>query len=69
MLYECRKCNRVSSSEIEEMLNETNSYYLVSVICEYCASKQRTQVKKPKEKTDNGEKNQQQAKPKKEESK
>ncbi len=66
MLFECKKCTRVSSSPIEEMLNETNTYYLVSVRCDYCAYLQRKQVKKPKGKTDSGDKNQNEApKPKK----
>lgn len=70
MIFECKKCYRVTSSEIEEMLNETNTYYLVSVRCGYCASSQRQKKKKPIKKTDEGDKNQNEApKPKKEESK
>ena len=61
MLFECRYCHHVTFSEVEEMLNETNTYYLVSVRCEYCAKLQRQRQSKPKEKTDNGEKNQNEA--------
>lgn len=61
MKFECNYCHRISDSMIEEMLNETSKYYLVSVRCDYCAKLQRQRQSKPKEKTDNGDKDQNQA--------
>lgn len=66
MLFECKYCYRISNSEIEEVNNETNRYFLVTVRCEYCAKLQRHKKYKPRKKTDDAPKQNQVPKEKEE---